>query len=255
MLLAIDIGNTHIVLGVFDRKHLRGEWRVATQLHKTSDEYGILTQHLLAASKINSKRIAGAIIASVVPPLTPVFHAMTQTYFSKKVITINHALKTGIRILYDQPNEIGADRIVNAAAAYHLFGGPLVIIDFGTATTFCVLSKSGDYLGGAIAPGLMISAEALHTRTAKLAPVELNRPASVIGKNTLSSIQSGLIFGYAGLVDGLVNRIHTELGAKTEVIATGGLCGLLTPECRTITKMRPTLTLEGLMIIYGMNRG
>ncbi len=254
MLLTLDIGNTHVVLGVFKKDKLLGEWRIATHLHKTADEYGLLVVNLLALSKITPRQITGAILSSVVPPLTPLFQGMVKQYFKQDPLTVTASLKTGIRIRYDHPDEIGADRIANAAAGYHLFGGPLIIVDFGTATTFCVISKSGDYLGGAIAPGLILSAEALSTRTAKLPKIALAKPASVIGKDTISGMQSGLIFGYIGLVDALIQRIQGELGTVTEVIATGGLCALMAPECKTIKKIQPALTLEGLMIIYNLNR-
>lgn len=253
MLLVIDIGNTNIVLGVFNKKKLIGEWRIATHLHKTSDEYGILLIDLLSAQKVPVSKMTGAILSSVVPPLTPIFQEMTEKYFSMKAMVVTHELKTGLRIRYDHPKEIGADRIVNAAAAYDLYGGPAVIVDFGTATTFCVVSKEGDYLGGVIAPGLGISADALFTRAAKLPRVELIKPKKVIGTDTVSSMQSGMIYGYVGLVNEIVDRIHQELGQETLVVATGGLSSLIAPECSTISKIRPALTLEGLMLIYKMN--
>lgn len=254
MLLALDIGNTNVVFGVFNKEKLLGEWRVSTRLHKTSDEYGVLLRDLLTAQKINSSKIKGAILSSVVPPLTPVFQEMAEKHFGVRAMVVSHRLKTGLRIQYDQPGEIGADRIVNAVAAYHLYGGPVIIVDFGTATTFCVVSEKGDYLGGAIAPGLMISADALFSRAAKLPRVELTKPKSVIGKDTVSSMQSGMIFGYVGLVDEIIRRIRQELGKELQVVATGGLSTLISPECKTIAKIRPTLTLEGLMIIYKMNQ-
>lgn len=253
MLLVIDVGNTNVVFGIFDGKKLIGEWRVATHLHKTADEYGILLIDLLQAQKISVPRVKGAILSSVVPPLTPVFQEMTRKYFSLETMVVTHSLKTGLRIQYDQPKEIGADRIVNAAAAYQLYGGPVVIVDFGTATTFCVVSESGDYLGGAIAPGLVISADALFSRAAKLPRVELIKPKRIIGRDTVSSMQSGMIFGYVGLVNEIVHRIHQEIGTEALVVATGGLSSLIAPECNAILKIRPTLTLEGLMIIYDLN--
>lgn len=253
MLLALDIGNTNIVFGIFQKEKLIGEWRVSTRLHKTSDEYGILLLDLLSAQKINPAKVKGAILSSVVPPLTPVFQEMTRKHFGAEALVVSHRLNNGLHIQYDQPGEIGADRIVNAAAAYHLYGGPVIIVDFGTATTFCVVSKKGDYLGGAIAPGLMISAEALFSRAAKLPRVELVRPKKVIGRDTVTSMQSGMIFGYSGLVDEIIRRIHQELGMESQVVATGGLATLISPECKTISKVRPTLTLEGLMLIYRMN--
>lgn len=253
MLLVIDIGNTHVVFGIFKNEKLIGEWRIATHLHKTSDEYGILFADLLKAGKITVSKIKGAILSSVVPPLTPVFQEMTERYFSLAAMVVTHALKTGLKIQYDHPKEIGADRIVNAAAAYRLFGGPVVIVDLGTATTFCVVSERGDYLGGAIAPGLTISAEALFARAAKLPRVELSKPKSVIGRDTVTSMQSGIIFGYVGLVNEIVHRIQAEIGREALVVATGGLSSLIASECKTISKVRPTLTLEGLMIIFKLN--
>lgn len=253
LLLVIDVGNTNVVFGIFEGKSLIGEWRVATHLHKTADEYGILLIDLLQAQKISISKIKGAILSSVVPPLTPVFQEMTRKYFSLEAMVVTHSLKTGLQIDYDQPKEIGADRIVNAAAAYQLYGGPVIIVDFGTATTFCVVSESGDYLGGAIAPGLIISADALFARAAKLPRVELIKPKKIIGRDTVSSMQSGMIFGYVGLVNEIVHRIHREIGTEALVVATGGLSNLIAPECNSIQKIRPTLTLEGLMIIYALN--
>ncbi len=253
MLLAVDIGNSHIVVGAFDKKKLIGQWRIATALHKTSDEYGIALTDFLHVANILPSQFSGAILSSVVPPLTPVFSEMLEKYFSIMAIIVNPSLATGIQIQYDRPFEVGADRIVNAAAAYHLYGGPVIVVDFGTATTFCAISKTGAYLGGAIAPGLIISAEALASRAAKLFRVELVKPKTVIGKDTATSMQSGMIFGHIGMVNEIVRRIHLELGRKTEVVATGGLCTLIAPECKIISKIRPTLTLEGLMIIFGMN--
>lgn len=253
MLLVIDIGNTHVVFGVFKNEKLIGEWRIATHLHKTSDEYGILFTDLLTAGKVRPSRLKGAILSSVVPPLTPIFQEMSEKYFNLKAMVVTHALKTGLKIQYDHPKEVGADRIVNAAAAYRLYGGPVIIVDLGTATTFCVVSEKGEYLGGAIAPGLMISADALFARAAKLPRVELSKPKSVIGRDTVTSMQSGMIFGYVGLVNEIVSRIHAELGREGRVVATGGLSALIASECKTISTVRPTLTLEGLMIIYKMN--
>jgi type III pantothenate kinase len=257
MLLAIDIGNSHIVFGVFEGEKLVGEFRVATQLHKTADEYGILLKSLLLDKNVATDQINGAIIASVVPALTEVFETLIQTGFSIAPLKVTHQLQTGITIQYDRPEQVGADRIVNAAAAFHLFGGkkqPLIIVDFGTATTFDVVSDHGDYLGGAIAPGLVVSAEALSSHTAKLPRVELTAPKNVIGKETSESIRSGIVFGHVGLVNEIISRASLELNQSPQVIATGGLSGLLAPLCKIISIVRPTLTLEGLMIIYQKNR-
>ena len=250
MLLAIDIGNTNIVLGVFKGRQLKGEWRIATSLSRTTDEYGILLLDLFFAQKLAAKDIIGIVISSVVPPLTPVFEEMGRKYFGRSPMVVTHESKTGLRIRYEQPKDVGADRIVNAAAAFTLYGGPLIIVDFGTATTFCAVSKQGDYLGGAIAPGLMISAEALFARAAKLPKAELLKPKNVICQDTVSSMQAGIIIGYVGLVDELVTRMKQELGGKPFVVATGGLAGLIAPESKTIQKVHSSLTLEGLRIIY-----
>jgi type III pantothenate kinase len=250
MLLAIDIGNTNIVLGVFKGEQLKGEWRIATSLSRTTDEYGILLLDLFFTQKLSAKDITGIVISSVVPPLTPIFEEMSQKYFGRSPLLVTHESRTGLRIRYEQPKDVGADRIVNAAAAFTLYGGPLIVVDFGTATTFCAVSKGGDYLGGAIAPGLMISAEALFARAAKLPKAELLRPKNVICHDTVSSMQAGIIIGYVGLVDELVARMKLEIDGKPFVVATGGLAGLIAPESKTIQKVHPSLTLEGLRIIY-----
>jgi type III pantothenate kinase len=254
MLLAIDIGNTNIVWGVFDGPKLLADWRVATDHSKTTDEYAILLLDLLRVEGISPDRVDGVILSSVVPPLTPLFEELSETYLHCLPLVVSHELESGLTIKYTNPPEVGSDRIVNAAAAYRRYGGPLIIVDFGTATTFCAVTAAGEYLGGAIAPGLRISAEALFTRTAKLPKIELIRPKSAIGSDTVTSMQSGLIFGYAGLVDELVRRIQQELGQDCFVVATGGLAGLIAPESRTIREVQPHLTLEGLALIYALNR-
>jgi type III pantothenate kinase len=254
MLLAIDIGNSNVVLGVFDGATLVGDWRVGTDPAKTRDEYAILLLDLLRVGGFSPDQVDGVILSSVVPPLTPLFEELAEAYFHRSPLTVSAELETGLTIRYENPGEVGTDRIVNAAAAYRRYGGPLIIVDFGTATTFCVVTANGEYLGGAIAPGLKISAEALYARTAKLPKVELTRPKSVIGRDTTTSMQAGLVFGYAGLVDALVDRIQRELGLECYVLATGGLAGLISPESRTIREVRPTLTLEGLSLLYRLNR-
>jgi len=254
MLLAIDIGNSNIVWGVYRDQDLVGHWRVGTDLEKTSDEYGLLFVGLLESLRISATEVTGVIISSVVPTLTPVIEAMSEGYFHHLPLLVSAALDTGLTLSYPHPHELGSDRIVNAAAAYAHYQTSLIIIDFGTATTFCAVSQAGDYLGGAIAPGLATAAEALHARTAKLPRVSLTRPKSVIGKDTIASIQSGLIFGYAGLVDELVTRMETELHPKPRVIATGGLAPLIAPESRTIQEVRPFLTREGLELLYRRTR-
>ncbi|HJU03880.1 MAG TPA: type III pantothenate kinase [Nitrospiraceae bacterium] len=255
MLLAIDIGNSNVVWGVYEHTSLKGHWRIATDSSKTADEYGYLFLGLLKTARVDADRITGAIVSSVVPSLTATFEQMVETYFHQLPLLVSAELDSGLTLHYPNPREIGSDRIVNAAAAYARYRCALIIVDFGTATTFCTVSQSGNYLGGVIAPGLSIAADALFSRTAKLPKVDLVRPKTVIGKDTTSSMQSGLIFGYAGLVDELVTRIQLELGQKATVIATGGLATLIAPESRTIQEVRPLLTLEGLELLYRRTRG
>jgi type III pantothenate kinase len=254
MLLAIDIGNSNIVLGVFDGARIRESWRVGTKASRTADEYAMIMKDLFGFTGIDFKKINGVIISSVVPPLLPIMSEMSRKYFKIEPLVVTSETRTGITLKYDNPREIGADRIVNAAAAFEFFGGPLIIVDFGTATTFCAVTKGGEYLGGAITPGVKISAEALYQRAAKLPRVELVRPPTVIGRDTVSAMQAGILFGYAGLVDGIVERIKSELGADAKVIATGGLAELVAPETKTITEVRADLTLQGLRILYDRNR-
>ena len=255
MLLAIDIGNTNVVLGVFnDEDKLVENWRVGTNVQITPDEYAMTFKDLFNFSGIEFKLITGVIISTVVPPLLPVMIEMSRKYFSIDPVVVTHQLKTGISISYDNPKEVGADRIVNAAAGYKIYGGPIIIVDFGTATTFCAVTKDGQYLGGAIAPGVKISAEALFQRASKLPRVELTKPPRVIGSDTISAMQAGIIYGYAGLVDGIVERMKKELSPHSFVMATGGLAELVSPETKTIQEIKPHLTLEGLLLLYGMNR-
>ena len=250
MLLAIDIGNSHIVGGVFEKDQLRTDWRFATDHTKTADEYGILFISLLHSYRITPADITGCIISCVVPPLTIVFETMVQTYFRHQALVVNSHSPLGLTLQYKHPEEIGTDRLVNAAAAYARFNKGLIIVDFGTATTFCTVTAAGEYLGGAIAPGLKSSADSFHKHTAQLPSIDLVQPPSVIGTNTITSMQSGLIFGYAGLVDELVTRIQQEIGQATYVIATGGLANVIHEISRTIDEFRPHLTLEGLDLIY-----
>ena len=254
MLLAIDIGNSNIVWGIFDGDRLVADWRIGTDHSKTTDEYAILLLDLLRVEGISPERVEGVILSSVVPPLTPLFEELAETYFHCLPLIVSAEMETGLTIKYANPLEVGSDRIVNAAAAYRRYGGPIIIVDFGTATTFCAVTADGEYLGGAIAPGLRISAEALYARTAKLPKIELARPKSAIGRDTVASMQAGLVFGYAGLVDELVRRIQQELGRDCFVLATGGLAGLIAPESRLIREVRPHLTLEGLALLYTLNR-
>ncbi|MDP1769537.1 MAG: type III pantothenate kinase [Nitrospirota bacterium] len=255
MLLVVDIGNTNIVWGVYEDRALAAHWRIATDVKKTSDEYGILFANLLAAAGIPTQRLTGAIVSSVVPALTETVEQMLEQYFYQRALVVSSNTDTGLTLRYDNPKEIGSDRLVNAAAAYHKYRRDLIIVDFGTATTFCVITAEGHYLGGVIAPGLGISAEALFTRAAKLAKVELIRPKTVIGTDTASSIQSGLLFGYAGLVDTVVHRMEQELGRSTYVIGTGGLSSILASETTTIQRIEPLLTLEGLELLYRRAQG
>ena len=255
MLIAVDIGNSNIVWGLYEQRTLKGHWRLATDASKTADEYGLLFRGLLETEGLQTSHITGAILSSVVPSLTNTFEEMIESYFHHLPLVVSAELDLGLRVLYPNPQEIGSDRLVNAAAAYAHYRTSLIIVDFGTATTFCAVTQGGDYLGGAIAPGLGIAADALFSRTAKLPKIELARPKTVIGKDTVGSMQSGLVFGYAGLVDEVVSRMQTELGQKAKVIATGGLAGLIAPESRTIQEVRPYLTLEGLELLYPRTRG
>jgi len=253
MLLTIDIGNTNVVLGVFDRERLIENWRVGTNTQITPDEYAMIFKDLFGFAGIEFKQIHGMIISTVVPPLLPVMVEMSRKYIRIEPMVVTHELKTGITIRTDNPKEMGADRIVNAAAAYKLYGGPLIIVDFGTATTFCAITKNGDYLGGAICPGMKISAEALFQRASKLPRVELVRPATVIGADTISAMQAGIFYGYAGLVDGIVERVKKELSPDARVVATGGLAELVAPETKSIQEIKPQLTLEGLHLLFDLN--
>jgi type III pantothenate kinase len=255
MLAAIDIGNTNVVWGVFEGSTLLAHWRLATNPKATADEYGILCVNMLARSGRTPERISGAIISSVVPSLTETFATMVETYFACAPLVVSSDMDTGLTLKYNNPKEIGSDRIVNAAAAHHKFRRDLIIVDFGTATTFCAVTQAGEYLGGVIAPGLGISAEALFTRAAKLSKVELARPKTVIGTDTAGSIQAGLLFGYAGLVDALVHRMEQELGRPSYVIATGGLASVVAPETCSIQQVEPLLTLEGLDLLYRLAHG
>jgi len=250
MLLAIDIGNSSVVWGVFELHTLKQHWRLNTDPARTSDEYGKIFESLLRASGIGPDQVTGVILSSVVPALTPTIEQMSETLFHHKALVVSPDLDTGLKLSYTNPRELGSDRLVNAAAAYARYKCALIIIDLGTATTFCAITQAGEYLGGVIAPGLGIAADALFSRTAKLPKVDLVRPKTVIGKDTVSSIQSGLIFGYAGLVDEIVVRMQQELGEKARVIATGGLSSVIAPESRTIQEVSPFLTLEGLEWLY-----
>ena len=254
MLFCIDVGNTHTALGLYRGDELRHHWRIATDDHKMPDEYAALLLELFAHSDVRLADIEGAIMASVVPPLTGVFQEVCQGTFGSSALLVDAGVKTGVRIRYDNPREVGADRVANAAAAYRLYGGPACIVDFGTPTTFDALSAEGDYLGGAIAPGLHISAEALYRHTAKLPRIDLVRPPAAIGRNTVHSMQSGVLFGHVGMVESMVARFRQELGTNTRVIATGSVAALMATETRVIQVVDPWLTLEGLRLIWELNR-
>lgn len=254
MLLAIDIGNTNVVVGVFDNEVLKAHWRVGTNTQITPDEYAMIFKDLFGFGGLSFGQIKGVIISTVVPPLRQVMTEMSKKYFSLEPLVVTHELKTGITIKLDNPKELGADRIVNAAAAYKQYGGPIIIVDFGTATTFCAVTKAGEYLGGAICPGIKISAEALFQRASKLPRVELAKPSRMIGSDTISAMQSGILYGYAGLVDGIVERMKAELSLDSKVVATGGLAELVSPETKQVREVRPLLTLEGLQLLFDLNQ-
>jgi len=255
MLLAIDIGNTTIGLGVFDGQKLVKEWRVRSERDKTSDEYGVLLLDLLRLADLEAGAIADVIISSVVPPLTPSFQAVSQRLFGRRALVVGPGLKTGMPILYENPAEVGADRVVASIAAFEKYGGPCIVVDFGTATTFDSVNSTGEYLGGAIAPGIQISAEALYLRTAKLPRIEVVKPKRAIGKTTVASMQSGLYFGYIGLVNHILHEIERELGGKPVIVVTGGFGAELGPEIRGGHRLEPHLVLEGLRIVYERNAG
>jgi type III pantothenate kinase len=253
MFLAIDIGNTNITLGVYKQEVLGPRWRLASVHDKSQDEYGALVLGLFRREKIFPEDIHAIAIASVVPPLTGTFAEVCRQIIRCDPLIVDRTCKTGVNIRYDDSSQVGADRIVDAAAGYRLYGGPACIIDFGTATTFDAVSSEGDYLGGAIAPGIGIAAQALFQRAAKLPKVNLSWPPSPIGKNTTQSLQSGLMFGYVGLVEGIVARFKQELGSGTKVIATGGLAQVIAKETKVISILAPWLTLDGLRIIHELN--
>jgi len=252
MLLAIDVGNTNIVIGIYRGPELVDDWRIATESQRMPDEYAVLLRNLLSFRGLNTTSVTDVILSSVVPTLVTTFKEMSEKYFGVVPLVIGPGIKTGVRILFENPKEVGADRIVNALAAIQLYGGPCIVVDFGTATTFDAISAEGDYLGGAIAPGVLVAAEALVQKAARLNPVEIVVPRSAIGKNTVASMQSGILFGYVGLTEGLIARFHDELG-PAKVIATGGLANLIAAETKKIDLVDPYLTLDGLRLIYELN--
>ena len=250
MLLAIDIGNTNITIGLFDAQKLQNTWRVSTDSSRTSDEYGLQISNMLGSNKI----INEVSICSVVPPLTPTFEVLCRRYFKVNPLTIGAGSKTGIKVMYDSPRDVGTDRIVDAAAVVHLYGGPAIIVDLGTATVFDAITASSEYLGGAIAPGMGVSADALFRATSQLRRVELLAPDKAIGKNTQHSIQSGLVLGYSELVKGMIRRFKLELGKESKVIATGGLAQVVEKEVSLFDIIDPDLTLKGLQIVHELNK-
>ncbi|MGD0779389.1 MAG: type III pantothenate kinase [Dehalococcoidales bacterium] len=254
MLLAFDIANTNIKIGMFDGDKLRATWRISTGVQRMADEYAVMLLNLLKHQGIDFKDIKEGAMSCVVPPLVTTFNELFERYFNIKPLVVGPGVKTGVRIRYPNPREVGADLIANAAAALHLYKPPIIVVALGTATAFAIVSKGGDYLGGVIAPGLGISAEALYTRTAALPRVELAKPKKAIGDNTQTSMQSGLIFGWAGLIEGIVSRIQKELGEKAMVVATGGYADIIAKETKAIDKVNPDLTLIGIKVIHDMNR-
>ncbi|MFC2005209.1 type III pantothenate kinase [Chloroflexota bacterium] len=254
MLLTIDIGNTNITLGVFEGEQLHATWRMATNVDHMADEYAVLLLNLFRHKNIDTSDIKDISLCSVVPPLTTTFVDLLQRYFNTMPLVVGVGVKTGVSIRMDNPREVGADRIANAAAVHHLYSGTIIVIDLGTATTFDTVSKEGDYLGGAIAPGVVTASEALYTRTSALPRLELVHPERAIGTNTITAMQSGIVFGYVGLIEGIVARIQKELGEKATVVATGGYAELIAKETGVIDKVNPDLTLIGLRLIYQMNK-
>jgi type III pantothenate kinase len=254
LLLVIDVGNSNIVIGIYRNESLIKNWRISTDKSKTTDEYGIIVHDLFRLAGIDFTAVKGIIISSVVPTLTGVLEKLASSYFGLKPHIVGPGIKTGMPIHYDNPKEVGADRIVNAVAGYEKFRTSLIIVDFGTATTFDYVNRKGEYCGGAIAPGLVVSMEALFQKASKLPRVEIVRPPLVIAKNTVNSMQAGIFFGYVGLVDGIVTRMKAESRDNPMVIATGGLAGLIAPESKTVETIEEFLTLDGLRILFDRNR-
>jgi type III pantothenate kinase len=256
MLLVIDVGNTNTVLGLYDETDkLIYHWRIRTVTDHTADEYGVLILNLYkTTTDVKTRAISDIVISCVVPPMLNILEPLCEKYFHVKPLIVGPGIKTGMPIFYDNPKEVGADRIVNAVAAYEKYREELIIVDFGTATTFDYVSKKGEYLGGCICPGIVISSEALFERTAKLPRVEFSKPKTVIAKDTVTSMQAGIMFGYAGLVDGIVARMKQEMKSNPKVVATGGLASIIAPETKSIELVDEWLTLEGLKIIYHKNK-
>lgn len=253
MLLVLDVGNTHTVLGVYREENLLGHWRIRSEPYRTPDEIGVLLRSLFDLAGVRVAEIHGIAMSSVVPSLTAVFVEMARTYFEQEPLVVGPGMRTAIPIHYEDPREVGADRIVNAVAGYAMYRSSLIIVDFGTATTFDYVNPDGAYMGGMIAPGLTISMEALFARASKLPKVALNRPPRVLGRNTVQAMQSGILFGYASLVDGLIERLTEEVGGNPTVVATGGLAPLVAEQTRHIQHVEELLTLHGLRILYELN--
>lgn len=254
MIFVFDVGNTNIVSGIYDGEELKHHWRISTSTEKTEDEYAMIVKSLFEHVGIAFSDISGIVISSVVPSIMFALERMCEKYFSRRPIVIGPGIKTGLDIKSDNPKEIGADRIVNAVAAIHLYGPPLIIIDFGTATTYCYVNEKGQYAGGAIAPGVNISTEALIAHTSKLPRIEIAKPASIVGRNTMSAMQSGVFYGYVGQVEGIVRRMKAQAKKKPTVVATGGLAPLIAEEAAVIEQVDPFLTLKGLQLIYLRNQ-
>ena len=253
MIFVFDVGNTNIVLGVYDQDELKHHWRIETNRNKTEDEYGMMIKDLFDHVNLSFGEIDGIIISSVVPPIMFSLERMCEKYFHVKPLIVGPGMKTGLNIKYENPREVGADRIVNAIAAIQEYGSPLIIVDFGTATTYCYINEHKQYMGGAIAPGIGISTEALYTRAAKLPRIEIVRPDDIIGKNTVAAMQAGILFGYVGQVEGIVQRMKAQSKERPTVIATGGLAPLIAKESTCIDVVEPFLTLKGLHLIYKRN--
>ena len=253
MLLAIDVGNTNVTMGVFREEELVATWRLATDTRRLPDEYALLIRSLLPLKGVDPQDIGSIAICSVVPPLTQVFEELSNTYFGFRPLVVGTGTRTGVRILYENPRYVGADRVVDAAAAFSIYGGPVIVVDFGTATVFDAISQDGDYLGGAIASGINLTAEALYERTSQLRRVELVPPKTAIGRNTAASIQSGILFGHVGMVEAMVHRFKAEIGEDTSVVATGGMAPLIQKETSIFDAVNLDLTLVGLRLIYELN--
>ena len=254
MLLVIDVGNSNNVIGLFSNQKLLTHWRIRTEWNRTADEYWVLIKEFILLNNVETETIDDIVVACVVPPLIPILQDMGKKYFSCDPLVVGPGIKTGMSILYSNPAEVGADRIVNSVAAFEKFGGPLIIVDFGTATTFDAVSKKGEYLGGAIFPGIQISLEALFKHTAKLPRIDMVVPDNAIGKSTAESIRSGAVYGFAGMIEGVVRQMKSELGENTNVVGTGGIVDWMDSTTTVIDMIDPFLTLEGLRIIYEKNR-